>query len=327
MAGWTIPPADHSGVYVDLLRDLEPEAVRLVRNQHVTSKVVLKRFAEPDQSGKGWLLTLFDLRYGKKRPGRGLDGCGKIPDFLIYASASAERIWKSVEDKMHDAIEAARDGRLHQDGLAEVIRDAVALHVVRSPYYLPMHRAAVAWAAEHIKQQTILRRPELLRAEFRRRHYGLEPGGPEALASVLDEPIAKWLDLDRRGALVRAGIEGMFRRVREAVRSQPVEVCHVPAGRQLLISDSPAVPCRLSAGTVIPRVAVAEADVIIMPLAMDCMVLVGPLATDGDSQMTPDQVSLINTLQVSTAYGHVYYHPGSNLGAFVERTAASIPAA
>jgi hypothetical protein len=64
MTGWTIPRADPTAVYVDLLRDLEPEASRQVRNQHVTSKVLLKGFAELGPRGKSRLLTPFDLRYG-----------------------------------------------------------------------------------------------------------------------------------------------------------------------------------------------------------------------------------------------------------------------
>jgi len=182
-----------------------------------------------------------------------------------------------------------------------------------------MHRAVVAQAAESLKQTIIQSEPELLRAHFRRR-FGLEPAGPEALTAVLKEPLARWMDLDAKGALVRAGIEGMFARMCECLSAQPVQVWHVPTGMRLLISDSSAVPVRLAAPRAVQRVAIAESDVIVMPMASDCLVMVGPQAIDSDSEMSAADVRLWNTLQVKTAHRYVYYHPRSGLGGFVRNT-------
>jgi hypothetical protein len=113
MPKWEIPPADPSDVYLERLRELESEADNRIRNQHVVSKVILKGFAAPASRGVGWQLTPFDLHLGHELKPRGLAGYGKVPDFLQFASASAEQLWKSVEDQLHDAIAAARSGRLY----------------------------------------------------------------------------------------------------------------------------------------------------------------------------------------------------------------------
>jgi len=137
MSNWEIPPADPSEVYLKRVSELEPEADRRIKNQHVVSKVILKGFAAPGPGSASWQLTPFDLRLGRELKPRGLGGCGKVPDFLTFASESAEQLWKSVEDQLHTAIGAARAGHLHdQDAHVEAIKDGIALHLVRSLRYL-----------------------------------------------------------------------------------------------------------------------------------------------------------------------------------------------
>jgi hypothetical protein len=33
-------------------------------------------------------------------------GCGKVDDFLTFASGFLEKLWKKTEDKMHDALDS-----------------------------------------------------------------------------------------------------------------------------------------------------------------------------------------------------------------------------
>jgi hypothetical protein len=47
MSRWEIPPADPSEVYLKRVRELEPEAHKRIKNQHVVSKVILKGFRCP----------------------------------------------------------------------------------------------------------------------------------------------------------------------------------------------------------------------------------------------------------------------------------------
>jgi hypothetical protein len=317
MPAWEIPPADPSDVYLQRISDLEPDVGKRITNQHVVSKVLLKGFAAPGPAGSGWQLTPFDLRLGREQKTRGLRGCGKVSDFLTFASESAELLWKTVEDQLDPAIRAARAGRLHDhDSQVETIKDAIALHLVRSHRYLQVHRTIIEQSIEFVRQDALRSRTATLAAEFRHLH-GLLPAGPEALAMVLDKPIAKWRALDTRGATVRVSMEAMFRRVRVALRAQAVEVWHVPSGHELLISDTPAFTFRyLDEDTTIqPNVAIGDSHGVALPLALDCLAVIGPAAKD--DQLTPDQVRLFNQVQVVIAHRHVYYRPGSGLSASV----------
>src|SRR5690348_1417823 len=100
MSKWEIPPGDPSEVYLKRIRELGPEAHKRIMNQHVVSRVILKGFAAPGPGSKGWQLTPFDLRLGHELRARGLRGCGKLPNFLEFASESAEQLWKTVEDQL-----------------------------------------------------------------------------------------------------------------------------------------------------------------------------------------------------------------------------------
>lgn len=320
MSKWQIPPADPSDVYLRRLRELESEADKRIKNQHVVSKVILKGFAALGPRGAGWQLTPFDLHLGHEQKPRGLAGCGRVPDFLTFASASAEQLWKSVEDQLHGAIAAARSGHLHnENGHAEAIKDCIALHLVRSIRYLEMHRSIIVKSTEDVRRRAMQSHKAALETEFRRRH-GLEATGLEALAMILEGPISEWRTLDTRGALVRTSTEAMFRRVRETLRTLEVEVLHVPRGYELLISDSPAVTLRYLAGNagIEPNVAIGDSNCIVLPLARDCLVATGPEAKE--AELLPDQVDFFNHLQMEVSHRHVYYHPRSSLKTFVQAT-------
>jgi hypothetical protein len=249
-----------------------------------------------------------------------------VPDFLMCAAESAEQLWNTeVENDLGPAIKAARDGRLHdQDAHVAAIRDGIALHLVRSLRYLELNRAAVAQTIENVRLTAPVTRRALLEAEFKRLH-GLVPAGPEALATVLEGPLTQWRSLNDRGVIARAGIEAMFRQVREILSVQEVEVWHVPPGHELLISDSPAIAFRYSSDhtRIQANVAVGDASGIALPLARDCLVAIGPKPKD--EELLPSTVELVNRLQVEEARQRVYYHPSGRLKAFVQ--AVTLPAA
>jgi hypothetical protein len=323
---WQIPPHDPAEVSVVRLRELESVTERRIRNQHVVSKVILRGFAAPGHSGKGWMLTPFDVRAGREGKPRGLAGCGRVPDFLMCAAESAEQLWNAeVENDLGPAIKAARDGHLHdQDAHGAAIRDGIALHLVRSLRYLQVNRAAVAQTIENVRRTAPADRRELLEAEFQRRH-GLVAAGPEALATLLEGPLTKWRSLDQKGVIARAGIEAMFRRVRDTLRPLKVEIWHVPPGHELVISDSPAIAFRYSGDhtRIKANVAIGDASGIALPLARDCLAVIGPQPKD--EELLPSNVEVFNRLQVQEASQYLYYHPGGRLKAFVQ--AAARPAA
>jgi hypothetical protein len=318
MSGWRFPAADSNDLLLQRIRDLELPGDGRIKGQHVVSKVILKGFASLGPRGKGWLLTPFDLHFGHEQRPRGLDGCGKVADFLPFASASAELLWKGVEDRLHPAIEAARAGHLHdQQSHAEAITDSIALHLVRSLRYRDMNRAIVARTIDNVRQEAVHSRRAMLEAEFQRRH-GLAAAGPEALAMMLEDPISKWRALDVKGAIVRVSMESMFRRICEGLRPLAVEVWHVPPTYELLISDSPAFTFRYrEKGAIIePNVPIGDSHGIALPLAGDCLAVIG--STPKDDVLQPNQVSLFNQLQVQVAHRRVYYRPGNKAKTFVE---------
>lgn len=315
-----IPPAEPSDVYLTRVRELESAADKRIKNQHVVSKVILKGFAGPGSRGQGWQLTPFDLRLGHEQKPRGLRGCGRVPDFLTLGSESAEQLWKSVEDQLHNAIQAARAGKLHdQSSYAATITDCIALHLVRSIRYLALHQSLLAKTIETVRWTALHSRKAMLEAEFRRR-YGLEAAGPEALNIILDGPISEWQALGERGALVRTSMEVMFGRVRETLRGQAIEVWHVPRNHELLISDSPAITFRYLTGnmSIEPNVAIGDSHCVVLPLAKDCLVAIG--ATAKDDELLPDQVSFFNRLQIAASFRYVYYHPSGGLRELVQAT-------
>lgn len=317
MSRWEFPPFDPPEVFFDRVDRLDAAENR-IHNQHVVSKVVLKGFAAP--STNGYALLPYDLKRRHQMKPRGLRGCGKVTDFLPYASESAEALWHSIENDLDAATKAARNGALHQNAShVETIRKGIALHLVRSQRYMEMHSRAMEKSLAEVADRAIEQRGDLIAREFTRTH-GLLPAGREALESVLDKPIERWRKLQESGAMARVSVESMFHRVCTGFEGVEVEVWHTPPGVELLISDSPCLTIQYADGgnTVRANLAIGDSHTVTLPIAADCLVSLGPEAKDGE--LLPNQVSLFNRIQVDSGYKHVYYRPGSGLGTFVSDT-------
>ena len=96
MAQWIFPEGDQD--YLGLIQRLPPDVSPVPRDQHVVSRALLKGFAVPGTSGKGWSLSPYDVRRRKVMKDRGPDGCAFVRDFIMYAARSAEMVWNSVFD-------------------------------------------------------------------------------------------------------------------------------------------------------------------------------------------------------------------------------------
>ena len=324
MAKWEFPEGRPKELFEDI-DALAPEAKRLIKDQHVVSKVVLKGFAEKTGKNSELQLTPFDLNLGREKRSRGTDGCGKIDHFLLYASESAELLWKRVEDHASEAITAARAGGILQDDrLVSNIKDLIALHFVRSPRSLLVHNESVSRTYHSVRQEVLKTKSDLLRQEFRRR-YGLEPAGPQALELVLDDSMSRWQELSKQGAIARASMENMFRRVRATFQASALEVFHAPNDREFLISDSPAFTYRYknNNGVIEPNLAIGDSHGVAMPIAHDCLVGIG--ASPREEEFSISNVRLFNELQVIVGFDYVYYRPGSGLRTFVESVNSRMP--
>ena len=124
------------------------------------------------------------------------------------------------------------------------ITDAVALHFVRNPRLLREESRLVAQATSEVRTRTLLEREAMVRDEFVRR-YNLWPAGPQALEVVLDDAMIPWREYIESGALARVTLESLFERIRVGLRGMPIEVWHVPRGKEFLISDKCGVHVRL----------------------------------------------------------------------------------
>jgi hypothetical protein len=257
---------------------------------------------------------------------RGLDGCAYVRDFIMYAAQSAELAWQVVEDRLPQAITAARTGVLHtspSSDLRDTITDAVALHFVRNPRLLREESRLTAQATSEVRTLTLLEREAQLRAEFVRR-YKLLPAGPQALEAVLDDAMTPWREHIKSGALTRVTLESLFERIRDGLRGMPIEVWHVPRGNELLISDNAAFTFAYSDSNskITMNMAFGDSHGAALPIARDCLVAIGAAAKD--DVFPADKVDLFNELQVRNADEYVYFRPGSGLETFVQRIASTI---
>lgn len=93
------------------VQDLAPEAAQNEPDQHVVSKVILKQFAEPWGAKGEVLLAGLNVRHPERKIVRGGPArFGKIPNYLRFASSSAEDLWGATETRLHEPLEAIKRG-------------------------------------------------------------------------------------------------------------------------------------------------------------------------------------------------------------------------
>lgn len=308
MAKWTFPPGWSPDELMQRMKELSAENEPPVADQHVVSKVILKCFAEQGAGSSQWQLGRYDLDLGKALKARGVAGCGKSDRFLRYATASAERLWKEVENRLGDAISAARSGRL-TDGERGVLRDAIALHFIRSLKYLEIHEAIARSTLVELERSVPRLYGDRLEREFARQHGGLRPAGPEALRLAAEPALRPWREATDSGLLARAKMEEMYMRTRTSFDHLGLEVLHAPPD-SFLISDSPAVAYNHGTGGP-PRVvqALGDSHCVVMPVAHDCLVAISD--ADRDGTVDPSKIAMLNSLQIAAAQRYFFYKPGT----------------
>jgi hypothetical protein len=113
----------------------------------------------------------------------------------------------------------------------------------------------------------------------------------------------------------------MFERIRTGLRELDLEILHVPHGQELIVSDAPAFTFRFDdAARISTGHAVGDAHGIVMPIAKDCLAVIGP--TYKTHYLSSDEVALFNRLQIERAIQFVWFRPGS-LQPFERRIDAS----
>lgn len=300
------------------LRELATESDDNVTDQHVVSQVILRRFARRVERRQGRQLSWMNLEYPAAKPKfSGPAGCGVAPHFVRYASRSAERIWAVIEDRLPPALQACDNGTLFDHPKhVNTIKEAIALHFVRSYQTLGVHERA--WAETRDEHRSAwLNMPGFLdRAHYAR--TGLYAAGVEALEATADDLLAPVEALVRSGAMFRARIEDVFKMALEKAKAACLEIGK-PGNGEFLIGDTPALAIRYDRPGVRPLdgIAMGDANAVLLPLGPRRLASLGKVDMYGT--IPKEWVDAFNTLQVRAAHKHVYFRPGSGLEEFVRR--------
>lgn len=283
-----------------------------VTGQHVISKVLLKRFAEPSGPHRG-LICPFRLEYPRARHRLvGPGGCAKIDNFVACASASVERLWKETEDGFPDALAAIDAGTLLSNARhVSVIKSAIALHFARSKATQVMHARVWAQTVERGRRRWMTEHRQLL-AHWFYREKGLYPAGDEALGIFADELMGLSHRLAGSGALWRERIESLYLRARAMTQAAGLEILTAHGG-EFLIGDVPALTVRAGHAEVgvLGGIALAEAQSVFLPLGLRHAAALG--RADRMIHLTSGQVSEVNARQLRGAIDYVYLRPESPL--------------
>ena len=297
------------------IRELEAAGPGLghITEQQLISKVLLKRFVEPSGPHRG-LICPFRLEFPRASLRLvGPDGCAKVDNFVAWASASVERLWKETEDRLPDALAAMDADTLF--GNAEhmsVIKSAIALHFARSKAARVIHARVWAETVERGRCWWMTENRRLLAYWFYR-EKGLYPAGDEALRIFADEIMELSFSLADSGTLWRERIESLYVQARTVTDAAGLEIVTPADSGEFLIGDVPALTVRgdRSGVGVLGGIALAEAQSVFLPLGRRHAAALGRV--DRRIHLTSDQVAEVNARQLRGAIDYVYLRPGSPL--------------
>ncbi|MEU5046961.1 DUF4238 domain-containing protein [Streptomyces griseorubiginosus] len=293
-----------------------------IRRQHLVSKVLLKQFTEASSEGSGLQLRPVDVRNPERRTKLASPRtCGWADTFVAFDSASAEKLWDSVETRAHAAFEAVRAGTPFADPVhAEALRDLVVLHYVRSYRYRSVYTNAFESVSGKLRGQLVRQYPEQLRREaLRQTRLHLDsPGSLGAFAERLIEQSEVAQEFES-GKLFRTSIEGMFHKVRAEAAKWRLEVL-TPESGQFLVGDNPGVSVRTDAKPLTYNIAFKDAHSIVLPISPRHLLALG--RDDLVGTIPRATVNDLNTVQIRAANQYVYMHPRSTrLETFARDTA------
>ena len=248
------------------IRQLMPDAARHVSDQHVLSQVILKQFAEPYGKKGEVLLAALDREHpASKMTTGGPARYGKVRDFVRFASGSAEELWQQTENRLHDVMEAVkRDGQVSDPADGALVRDAVALHIVRSIPTRAYHHDS--WVKHREAARRRLRAQSGLLQEIHVQQFGWWTSDPDWLERAVDWFYGPADALVGSDALLRYSLEERLERLRMGFRAFDLKIL-TTRDREFLIGDAPVlIMCEKRGGLgMFDGVGVANADEIVLP--------------------------------------------------------------
>ena len=207
-----------------------------------------------------------------------------------------------TETRLHEPLEAIkRDDRIADPSHEAVIRDAIALHFIRSIPTAALHQTTWRERREAARQQW-RDNPEMLQW-IHVNVFGWWTDDPARLELALDEFYSPVDELVSSDAIFRVSLEDRFQRARAGFQAFDLKVLASP-DREFLIGDVPVLAMREGHGGlgIFDGVGLANADEIVLPLTPHHVAVLGQGTQS--RQATADEVDRYNTLEVRLAYRH-----------------------
>jgi Protein of unknown function (DUF4238) len=198
----------------------------------------------------------------------------------------------------------------------------VTRRVLLTHLYKEAHMKLLEDVTEKQKRQWLENfKPVLGRAFYDR--YGLYPAGDEALEHINDL-LHETPEIVTSGEWFARRVRHNFDVARNHFADSKLEMARPPAGKQLLIGDSPGLSVASRNGQLYTKVPLFEAGTITLPIGPNHSIGLGK---GGDKWIDLDEshVVRLNAMQVNEATSWVIYHSRSGLKSFVDvvRPAAS----
>lgn len=264
-----------------------------VKRQHLVSQVLLAQFATPIRRTAGLHVQPHDLRNPQRslKPRTPRDVCW-IEDFVPYASASIEQVWKQVEQHLPEAFASVAAGTALDDpDTVALLRDVIALHWVRSQHYRDLYKAVFRTFYQERLRRFLNEDQVLLQLAVWER-TGLLVTGPEGLTMHAERVLEPMASAYESGALFRVLIEAVFAKARSLLAGHAVQILQ-PGQGEFLIGDNPALTERRDGPRLSYKGAAplkGRADPAVRPAS--CLFLSGEPQVDPGDGVSGQQVSL-----------------------------------
>jgi hypothetical protein len=285
-----------------------------VREQHVVSQVILRRFLGPTPQGDQ--LLAYNLRYGRAKL-RSPGAVGKLKNFVQIDSLETERLWGRTEQDLPAAIDAAHTRRVLQDPKhVAVIKDAIALHFARSldtlesvnqSWQQTLATARAAYLADQPAMEDL----------FYRKH-GFVASGSVVAEEIADDLLRTAKELYENGSYFRLRVVDIFTETRRIAASARLEIIRPRQSlSRFLLGDVPAISFDAGGNALgIPGgVSFGDATTVFLPLSPTRLAALS--GVDRFEAVPAAAVRQVNRYQVAKAHAHIYMQPGSGLQAFV----------
>jgi hypothetical protein len=277
---------------------------------HLVSQVVLRRFCDDTNN-----LSACSLKYGRTFR-TGPKGVCYSTDIDQADPVGSEQLWKTVEDRLPEALDAVEAGTVLKDpGLSNVLRECLALHWARSRTLISMYEQALPRILDR-QEREMWADPDLV-SVFRDQHHGLWPAGPAGLmeaARGVRERVEKNF---KESGFVGSRFLANFYEAKSRADGVSLQI-GVSRGTGFLIGDAPAQSLKTGHRGVGPLGGVpwGEANTVFMPLGPHHVMSLN--RTDEYVDMNEDNVRIVNRIQIVAAHQHVVWHPDADFADLVD---------